>query len=214
MIIPAFGGFGSGGTPGGGGGYTLQTVDNQGTAEYTKSGSFDSDSTNFWFSFWFNIPTGAASGVFFDVAGRSIAQYFSGGGLDIVVVNTSATTVCDITTGTITTDTLHHVYFAYDGSAGTFAIYLDGVDISGSVTVTVAATTGTVDHSRATVGLLTSIDFQEVGDMMFGAGTPPGIAAVYPAQDISGVTATVKVSGDATVWNTGPAGYTVTGTFV
>lgn len=196
------------------GGYTLQLVDNQGSASYGVAGSFASDSVYFWVSGHFNFQNDGSTEEIFEVGARSTVIR-QGQSLAFSVKNTTGTVVLDVNLPAIAAGGLTHVLLTYDGTASTggWAAYIDGVDVTGSSTVNTAWASATVDHTRGQTDILAGVD-TIIGDLMLGNGAPPAIGDVYPAQDISGVTATVKLSGDATVWNAGPAGYTVSGTFV
>lgn len=129
----------------------IAEVDNGGTA-YTEASSgmgTTNAETNVSGYLKFAIPSsGAVTGVTIgDSALRCFVQANSTGTVSFTFKNSSNTTVSAKTTGTARADGLQHEYwFRYNGSAGTFTLFVDGTDVTGSL-VGAASTTGSVDMS-------------------------------------------------------------------
>ena len=198
---------------GGGGGHTPLLVDNQGTANFTRSGSMASDSPYFWISMVVNFASDSGTTQIFSVPGRSRIQRVNDS-LQFEIENTAATQIFDGTLAPVSAGTLRHIYFYFDGVAGEAKAYIDGVEQV--LTVSTAATPGTVDHSRSSAALLGSVDVTQIGDLLIGTTAPPAIGSLYSGGyvDVSGVTADYSFIGDATFYNGNPETWTTVGTFV
>ena len=197
-----------------GGSYTSDLVDNQGSASYSKSGNFASDSSYFWFAAVLNFAADSGTTIFFDIAGRTEVRRINTG-FEITVKSTSNATLFKGTITSLAKDTQYHVYFAFDGDLGTAVAKVDGSTVTMSVST--AASTGTCDHTRGGgVDILPSVDVQEIGDLFIGTDEAPASSAFHDGtdlQDASSETAVIKIIGDATTWNTAPSSYTLSGTF-
>jgi len=196
-----------------GGAYTPSLVENTtSSASFTKTGSFAADSNYFWIAGIFDFNTDAGTSTTFRVAGRSEIQRVNDG-VTFKVISTSATTIFD-GAYVLSAGTEKHLFFVFDGSAGTAKLYVDGVDTVFD-TITTAATTGTVDHSRSSFTVCTDTVYNSIGDFLLGSTTPPASIDVYNGGyiDVSGVTADYSLIGNAAFWNGNPEGLTSLGTW-
>lgn len=199
----------------GGGVYSPSIVDTQGSAYLKKTGSLASDSTILWGSFIVEWNTVSGTQNFYDMDGRTLIRRI-GSNLDFDIDNTGATPIFEGSLA-VSTGSQDHYYFEFDGGGSpSFTLYKNGTDVTGSMSITTAATSGTVDHTRTDFEFFGSSLDANVGDLLWGTSSPPGISAVYDGgfKDVSAVSADVKVIGDATVWNANPSGMTTNNTFI
>lgn len=200
---------------GGGGGHTPLLVDNQGTANFTRSGSMASDSPYLWMSAVVNFASDSGTTQIFDIPGRTEFNRVNDS-LSFEVKSTGNAVLFDGTLSGVSAGTLQHVYFYFDGVAGEAKAYIDGVEQAFDDPPVVAATTGTVDHSRASATLLGSVDVTQIGDLLLGTTAPPAVSSLYSGGyvDVSGVTADFSFIGNATFYNNNPETWTTNNTFV
>jgi len=187
-------------------GYTPSFVENVTTASsMSKSGSLASDSSYLWLSFIVNFNSNAGTSNIFVIDGRTKIKRINDS-INFEIKSTSNAVLFDNDI-TLAAGDETHVFFAFNGVAGTAQIWFDGVEQTWDGAGT--ASTGTVDHTRSAAVVLGTAVVNAVADFLIGTGVPPAVSSLYNAGyvDVSGVTADVSFIGDAAFWNSFPQGF-------
>ena len=221
MVVPIFGGFGSGGIVGSPppSGYVPQLVTTEGDlghASYTSDQNVAADSFYEWFYLVADFANDNTTEQLFKINGRGqIRRVTTTLDIDIVGVGNQ-----DIFRGSIINlpkDVLTTIYFGYNGVTGTKEAFVNGLDVTDDMVVSLDASTGgpKVEYTRTgSNAILGSLNLNRLGDLHIGTGVPPGIGAFYQNGqqiDPSGVAADFKFQGDASVFNAGPGSPWVVG---
>ncbi|MDP3940169.1 MAG: hypothetical protein Q8R92_18800, partial [Deltaproteobacteria bacterium] len=153
--------------------YSQNLVDNQATACLTTTAlTGAADSQYLTFSGWFDFVSDSGTTNMFEVNGRSLIKRLNTE-IRFFIRNTAAETLYDaLTPAVAAADGLTHIHFKGDfATTPVVVVTIDGVDVTGSMTVTTAATAGTIDHTRASYGILSTgaggvpVDVEQVGDI-------------------------------------------------
>lgn len=178
-------------------GYSQNLVGNQGTGCFTTTslaGAADSEflTLSFTADFVSDVDT---TNIFF-TSGRSFVSR-AGQVIRVFLRATTGAILYDAITPAIPASSgLRHILISADtGGSPTVNIYLDGIDISGSMIVTTAVTAGTIDHTRPGYGVLCSDsgtaipDVEQISDFFLDITAALPITSFYNSGplDLTGV---------------------------
>jgi len=168
--------------------YEQNFVDNQGTAYLSSTSLGASDSAVMTFCTTINMVDTTTTTRLFLASGRTDI-HLTGGNLKVEVKSTSNTTLYDATgTTTLSNGTDYHIHVEVDlGGTPSVTVTINGA--TETMTVSTAATTGTIDHTRTSYSILDSAFDGNISDYFVDFTQAIDVSSFYSsgALDISAV---------------------------